>query len=110
MMSVFSTVCVEGWKTLKVTKACIEMEYMLPWLVSRRFNPLPRGPADTGGGERGVKGAADAVGGEGGGGGADRKGGAVTVGGTLEEMHTEEIDKQANSRKSMQVGALISFT
>ena len=86
------------------------MEYMLPWLVSRRFSPLPRGPADTGGGERGVKGAADAVGGEGGGGGADRKGGAVTVGGTLEEMHTEEIDKQANSRKSMQVGALISFT
>ena len=108
LVSVFSTVCVEGWKTVKVTKAGIEMEYMLPWLVSRRFNPLPRGAADTGGGEGGGKGAADAVGGEGGG-EADRNGAAVTVGGTLEEMHTEEIDKQAHPH-AVALVALVAFT
>eukprot|EP00802_Teleaulax_amphioxeia_P019197 Tamp_19420.p1 GENE.Tamp_19420~~Tamp_19420.p1 ORF type:complete len:186 (-),score=38.21 Tamp_19420:376-933(-) len=44
LVSVFSSVCVEGWKAVKVTKAGIQMEYMLPWLVSRRFQALPPPP------------------------------------------------------------------
>ena len=36
LVSVFSTVCIEGWKTLRVTKASLVVAHGLPWLRDGR--------------------------------------------------------------------------